>query len=241
MRCADREADGLDGTLSLMGPRTAGPSRRAAPPAPTTGPPPASRRASAAPIGDRGGAARVHVLDVTDRHGLAGAVRSCDRPDVLAAIAGIMRSGPAPGTRPAAPDRTSTSRTCCRPPGGGPQDSRRRRHGLRLGRHRRRRAAPLRRGQGGRGAAAQDAGRRDGPARLPGHQGHAGVDPRPGDRPPRPRAPGAHRGRDDPDDTAGPGRRAGRRRPGGAAPGLDASAFTTGRTLRPNEGVAMSW
>ncbi|WBO63443.1 SDR family NAD(P)-dependent oxidoreductase [Streptomyces camelliae] len=54
---------------------------------------------TAALIKDRGGTALVHVLDVTDRTGLAEAVRSCGRLDVLAAIAGIMHSSPVLDTR----------------------------------------------------------------------------------------------------------------------------------------------
>ncbi|MFI0812172.1 SDR family NAD(P)-dependent oxidoreductase [Streptomyces echinatus] len=67
VHCADRDADGLDGTAAL--------------------------------IKDCGGTARVHVLDVTDRPRLAEAVRSCERLDVLAAIAGIMHSSPVLETR----------------------------------------------------------------------------------------------------------------------------------------------
>ncbi|MGW1605034.1 SDR family NAD(P)-dependent oxidoreductase [Streptomyces eurythermus] len=67
VHCADRDADGLDGTAAL--------------------------------IEDRGGTARVRVLDVTDRSGLAEAVRSCGRLDVLAAIAGITHSSPVLETR----------------------------------------------------------------------------------------------------------------------------------------------
>ncbi|MFF4755615.1 SDR family NAD(P)-dependent oxidoreductase [Streptomyces sp. NPDC002514] len=47
----------------------------------------------------RGGAARIHRLDVTDRARLREAVRSCERLDVLAAIAGIMHSSPVLETR----------------------------------------------------------------------------------------------------------------------------------------------
>ncbi|MEU5537011.1 SDR family NAD(P)-dependent oxidoreductase [Streptomyces sp. NPDC020362] len=50
-------------------------------------------------IEDRGGTARTHVLDVTDRTGLGAAVRSCEHLDVLAAIAGIMHSSPVLETR----------------------------------------------------------------------------------------------------------------------------------------------
>ncbi|MEU7560214.1 SDR family NAD(P)-dependent oxidoreductase [Streptomyces eurythermus] len=70
---ADRDADGLDGTAAL--------------------------------IEDHGGTARAHVVDVTDRSGLAEAVRSCGRPDVLAAIAGITHSSPVLETRDEDPDR----------------------------------------------------------------------------------------------------------------------------------------
>ncbi|MEU6284681.1 SDR family NAD(P)-dependent oxidoreductase [Streptomyces sp. NPDC047028] len=45
-------------------------------------------------IEERGGTARTHVLDVTDRARLGQAVRSCRRLDVMAAIAGIMHSSP---------------------------------------------------------------------------------------------------------------------------------------------------
>ncbi|MES9521412.1 SDR family NAD(P)-dependent oxidoreductase [Streptomyces capoamus] len=54
---------------------------------------------TAALIEERGGTARVHVLDVTDRTRLGEAVRSCERLDVLAAIAGIMHSSPVLETR----------------------------------------------------------------------------------------------------------------------------------------------
>ncbi|WP_225828832.1 SDR family NAD(P)-dependent oxidoreductase [Streptomyces naphthomycinicus] len=67
VHCADRDADGLDGTAAL--------------------------------VEERGGTARIHVLDVTDRAGLGEAVRSCERLDVLAAIAGIMHSSPVLETR----------------------------------------------------------------------------------------------------------------------------------------------
>ncbi|MGW1795817.1 SDR family NAD(P)-dependent oxidoreductase [Streptomyces sp. NPDC001984] len=43
-------------------------------------------------IKDRGGTAYTHPLDVTDRAQLRQAVRSCERLDVMAAIAGIMHS-----------------------------------------------------------------------------------------------------------------------------------------------------
>ncbi|MFJ6088486.1 SDR family NAD(P)-dependent oxidoreductase [Streptomyces sp. NPDC092369] len=43
-------------------------------------------------IKDAGGSARTHHLDVTDRAQLRQAVESCERLDVMAAIAGIMHS-----------------------------------------------------------------------------------------------------------------------------------------------------
>ncbi|MFD7697397.1 SDR family NAD(P)-dependent oxidoreductase [Streptomyces sp. NPDC059374] len=46
-----------------------------------------------------GGSARTHPLDVTDRAALRRAVSSCERLDVLAAIAGIMHSSPVLDTR----------------------------------------------------------------------------------------------------------------------------------------------
>ncbi|MEU1010696.1 SDR family NAD(P)-dependent oxidoreductase [Streptomyces sp. NPDC005890] len=54
---------------------------------------------TAALIKECGGTARVHALDVTDRARLAEAVRSCERLDVLAAVAGIMHSSPVLETR----------------------------------------------------------------------------------------------------------------------------------------------
>ncbi|MFI9808134.1 SDR family NAD(P)-dependent oxidoreductase [Streptomyces sp. NPDC052301] len=54
---------------------------------------------TAALVKDRGGTALVHVLDVTDRAGLGEAVRSCERLDVMAAIAGIMHSSQVLETR----------------------------------------------------------------------------------------------------------------------------------------------
>ncbi|MDT9694805.1 SDR family NAD(P)-dependent oxidoreductase [Streptomyces sp. P17] len=45
-------------------------------------------------IKDRGGTAHTHPLDVTDRAQLKQAVESCERLDVLAAVAGIMHSSP---------------------------------------------------------------------------------------------------------------------------------------------------
>jgi NAD(P)-dependent dehydrogenase (short-subunit alcohol dehydrogenase family) len=56
-------------------------------------------RGTAKLIEDRGGSARTHVLDVTDRTALGAAVRSCERLDVMAAIAGIMHSSPVLETR----------------------------------------------------------------------------------------------------------------------------------------------
>ncbi|MHC3474269.1 SDR family NAD(P)-dependent oxidoreductase [Streptomyces sp. 7R007] len=46
-----------------------------------------------------GGTARTHHLDVTDRTQLRQAIASCERLDVLAAIAGIMHSSPVLETR----------------------------------------------------------------------------------------------------------------------------------------------
>ncbi|MFJ6926587.1 SDR family NAD(P)-dependent oxidoreductase [Streptomyces nigra] len=46
-----------------------------------------------------GGIARTHHLDVTDRTALHQAVASCERLDVMAAIAGIMHSSPVLETR----------------------------------------------------------------------------------------------------------------------------------------------
>ncbi|MFJ3672964.1 SDR family NAD(P)-dependent oxidoreductase [Streptomyces sp. NPDC090106] len=45
-------------------------------------------------IKDKGGTARTHHLDVTDRAQVQQAVAACDRLDVMAAIAGIMHSSP---------------------------------------------------------------------------------------------------------------------------------------------------
>lgn len=56
-------------------------------------------RGTAELIEKRGGTARTHVLDVTDRAALAEAVRACERLDVMAAIAGIMHSSPVLETR----------------------------------------------------------------------------------------------------------------------------------------------
>ncbi|MGW7265641.1 SDR family NAD(P)-dependent oxidoreductase [Streptomyces sp. NPDC054842] len=46
-----------------------------------------------------GGTAVTHRLDVTDRAGLQQAVESCERLDVMAAVAGIMHSSPVLETR----------------------------------------------------------------------------------------------------------------------------------------------
>ncbi|MET9833919.1 SDR family NAD(P)-dependent oxidoreductase [Streptomyces sp. NPDC006385] len=46
-----------------------------------------------------GGTARTHHLDVTDRDRLRRAVASCERLDVMAAVAGIMHSSPVLETR----------------------------------------------------------------------------------------------------------------------------------------------
>ncbi|MFJ8495107.1 SDR family NAD(P)-dependent oxidoreductase [Streptomyces sp. NPDC094038] len=54
---------------------------------------------TAALIKERGGAARTHPLDVTDRTRLGEAVQSCGRLDVMAAIAGIMHRSPVLETR----------------------------------------------------------------------------------------------------------------------------------------------
>ncbi|MEU7058710.1 SDR family NAD(P)-dependent oxidoreductase [Streptomyces sp. NPDC046197] len=56
-------------------------------------------RDTASLIKDRGGTALAHALDVTDRAQLRQAVRSCERLDVMAAIAGIMHSSPVLETR----------------------------------------------------------------------------------------------------------------------------------------------
>jgi NAD(P)-dependent dehydrogenase (short-subunit alcohol dehydrogenase family) len=45
-------------------------------------------------IKDHGGTARTHHLDVTDRVQVRQAMESCERLDVLAAVAGIMHSSP---------------------------------------------------------------------------------------------------------------------------------------------------
>ncbi|GCB45560.1 SDR family NAD(P)-dependent oxidoreductase [Streptomyces sp. NL15-2K] len=50
-------------------------------------------------IKDAGGTAHTHPLDVTDRDRVRRAVASCERLDVMAAIAGIMHSSPVLETR----------------------------------------------------------------------------------------------------------------------------------------------
>jgi 3-oxoacyl-[acyl-carrier protein] reductase len=50
-------------------------------------------------ITDAGGTAHTHTLDVTDRSAVITAIESVDRLHVLAAIAGIMHSGPVLETR----------------------------------------------------------------------------------------------------------------------------------------------
>ncbi|WP_189310333.1 SDR family NAD(P)-dependent oxidoreductase [Streptomyces brasiliensis] len=50
-------------------------------------------------IKDQGGTAPLHPLDITDRTLLREAVRSCERLDVMGAIAGIMHSSPVLETR----------------------------------------------------------------------------------------------------------------------------------------------
>ncbi|MEU9208129.1 SDR family NAD(P)-dependent oxidoreductase [Streptomyces sp. NPDC048415] len=50
-------------------------------------------------IKDQGGTAHTHPLDVADRAQLQQAVASCERLDVMAAIAGIMHSSPVLETR----------------------------------------------------------------------------------------------------------------------------------------------
>ncbi|MEU2420595.1 SDR family NAD(P)-dependent oxidoreductase [Streptomyces sp. NPDC007851] len=67
VHCADRDADGLHATATL--------------------------------IKEVGGTARTHTLDVTDRAPLARAVGSCERLDVMAAVAGIMHRSPVLETR----------------------------------------------------------------------------------------------------------------------------------------------
>lgn len=67
VHCADRDADGLHETATL--------------------------------IKDGGGTVHTHRLDVTDRAQLSRAVESCERLDVMAAIAGIMHSSTVLETR----------------------------------------------------------------------------------------------------------------------------------------------
>ncbi|MGX1133600.1 3-oxoacyl-[acyl-carrier protein] reductase [Streptomyces glaucescens] len=62
-------------------------------------------RETAALIEERGGTARTHPLDVTDRGALRQAMATCERLDVLAAIAGIMHSSPVLDTLDADLDR----------------------------------------------------------------------------------------------------------------------------------------
>jgi NAD(P)-dependent dehydrogenase (short-subunit alcohol dehydrogenase family) len=50
-------------------------------------------------VKDAGGTAHTHHLDVTDRERLSRAVASCERLDVMAAIAGIMHTSPVLETR----------------------------------------------------------------------------------------------------------------------------------------------
>ncbi|MCH5675291.1 SDR family NAD(P)-dependent oxidoreductase [Streptomyces gilvus] len=50
-------------------------------------------------VKDAGGTAHTHHLDVTDREQLGRAVASCERLDVMAAIAGIMHTSPVLETR----------------------------------------------------------------------------------------------------------------------------------------------
>ncbi|NGO49469.1 SDR family NAD(P)-dependent oxidoreductase [Streptomyces ureilyticus] len=54
---------------------------------------------TAALIKDTGGVAHTHALDVTDRARLGQAVATCERLDVMAAVAGIMHSSPVLETR----------------------------------------------------------------------------------------------------------------------------------------------
>ncbi|MFF3350270.1 SDR family NAD(P)-dependent oxidoreductase [Streptomyces sp. NPDC002779] len=60
---------------------------------------------TAALIKDEGGTAHLHPLDVTDRARLQQAVESCERLDIMAAIAGIMHSSPVLETTEADLDR----------------------------------------------------------------------------------------------------------------------------------------
>ncbi|CAL9578785.1 SDR family NAD(P)-dependent oxidoreductase [Streptomyces sp. enrichment culture] len=54
---------------------------------------------TAAQIRAEGGTAVPHHVDVTDRTGLRKAVEACERPHIMAAIAGIMHSSPVLETR----------------------------------------------------------------------------------------------------------------------------------------------
>ncbi|KOG27655.1 SDR family NAD(P)-dependent oxidoreductase [Streptomyces resistomycificus] len=54
---------------------------------------------TAALIKEAGGTAHTHPLDVTDRDQLHRAVASCERLDVMAAVAGVMHSSPVLETR----------------------------------------------------------------------------------------------------------------------------------------------
>ncbi|MFJ1733529.1 SDR family NAD(P)-dependent oxidoreductase [Streptomyces sp. NPDC088254] len=54
---------------------------------------------TAALIKDRGGVAHTHLLDVTEHAQVRQAVESCERLDVMAAVAGIMHSSPVLDTR----------------------------------------------------------------------------------------------------------------------------------------------
>lgn len=78
---------------------------------------------TAALIKDGGGTAHTHRLDVTDRAQLSRAVESCERLDVMAAIAGIMHSSPVLETRDEDLDQVLSVnfKGCCtparRPPG----------------------------------------------------------------------------------------------------------------------------
>lgn len=50
-------------------------------------------------VKDQGGTAHTHHIDVADRAQVQQAVASCDRVDIMAAVAGIMHSGPVLETR----------------------------------------------------------------------------------------------------------------------------------------------
>ncbi len=70
-----------------------------------------------ATIKAQGGTAHTHPLDVGDRAQLRQAVASCERLDVMAAVAGIMHSSPVLETRTRTSTAywASTSRACCTP------------------------------------------------------------------------------------------------------------------------------